>query len=291
MPPAAYVTRFAPSPTGFLHLGHAFSAFEAFEHARAHDGRFLLRIEDIDQGRRRPRFETALLEDLDWLGLAWESPVRRQSEHLQQYESALGRLITRNVVYRCFRTRREIMEAIASAPHGGLGEPLYVGDPDELSEDEIAARVAAGETFAWRLSSRACADLFADRPLVFEEALSATAGPGTHRVRFEEIGDPVLARKDAGTSYHLACVHDDALQGVTHITRGEDLFASTPLHRLLQALLDLPTPVYRHHTLILGADGKRLSKRNGAPALRDLRAAGETPQQIRERLCLNSSKD
>jgi glutamyl-Q tRNA(Asp) synthetase len=273
----AFVTRFAPSPTGYLHLGHAFSALTAYDAAREAGGRFLLRIEDIDQGRVRPEFEGAILEDLAWLGLQWEEPVRRQSEHMAEYEAALQGLIDRELVYRDFRTRREIAEAIASAPHGESGE-VFIGGA--LPPEEEKAKLDAGEPFAWRLSLKKARAALGPAyfALVFEDE--------TGRVRAEpdKLGDVVLARKDFPASYHLASVWDDALQGVTHVIRGEDLRESAHLHVLLQKLLGLPQPVYRHHKLILGPDGKRLAKRDQAATLRVLRESGKTPADVRAML-------
>jgi len=278
----AFVTRFAPSPTGHLHRGHAFSALTAFEAARAADGRFLLRIEDIDRTRCRPEYEAAIAEDLAWLGLAWETPVRRQSEHMADYGAALRELSERGLTYRCFRTRREVAEAIESAPHGAL--EAFRGDP--LAPDEEARRVEAGEPYAWRLSLAA-----AERELGGCGALSFVeegAGPRGERgvipARPGVGGDVVLARKDAGVAYHLAVVADDARQGVTHVIRGQDLFEATHVQRLLQALLALPTPVYRHHRLLTGPDGKRYAKRDGAQTLRSLRASGMTAAELRKDL-------
>lgn len=268
-----FITRFAPSPTGRLHLGHAYSALTAFEAARAAGGRFLLRIEDIDRGRCRPEFEAAIYEDVAWLGLAWEQPVRRQSEHMSEYAAVLQKLIDRGLVYRCFRTRREIADAIASAPHGASAE-IFAGAP--LPSAEERARVDAGEAFAWRLSLKqaraALGPAWAD--LTFEDETGLVrADPSRH-------GDVVLARKEFPTSYHLASVWDDALQGVTDVIRGEDLREAAHLHVLLQALLELPTPRYRCHRLILGEDGKRLAKRDAAYSLRSLREAGRRPEHL-----------
>jgi glutamyl-Q tRNA(Asp) synthetase len=270
----SFVTRFAPSPTGYLHLGHAFSALTAFDAAQAAGGRFLLRIEDIDQGRARPEFEAALYEDLAWLGIAWEEPVRRQSEHMAAYEAALQQLIERNLVYRCFRTRREIAEAIASAPHGEV-EEAFRGEA--LPPDEETAKLAAGESFAWRLSLKKARAALGPAyfTLVFEDET------GRVRAEPERHGDVVLARKDFAASYHLASVSDDALQGVTHVIRGEDMRETAHLHVLLQKLLDLPQPIYRHHRLILGANGKRLAKRDSAATLRSLRESGKSPADVR----------
>jgi glutamyl-Q tRNA(Asp) synthetase len=278
-----FVTRFAPSPTGYLHLGHAFSALSAFDAARAAGGRFLLRIEDIDEGRARPEFESAIYEDLAWLGLEWETPVRRQSEHMAAYETALRTLIDRQLAYRCFRTRREIAEAIASAPHGA-SEDVFRGEAPPAAEE--AERLDAGEAFAWRLSLKKARAALGPAyfALVFEDET------GLVRADPEKHGDVVLARKDFPTSYHLASVLDDALQGVTHVIRGEDLREAAHLHVLLQKLLGLPQPVYRHHRLILGEDGKRLAKRDQASTLRALRESGKTPENVRAMLCANAAQ-
>ncbi|MEQ1618183.1 MAG: tRNA glutamyl-Q(34) synthetase GluQRS [Terricaulis sp.] len=270
----SFITRFAPSPTGYLHLGHAFSALTAFDAAQAAGGRFLLRIEDLDRGRCRPEFEAAILEDLHWLGLRWEEPVRRQSEHMGEYEAALRRLSGRELVYRCFRTRREVAEAIASAPHGESGEFFH---GEALPAAEEAERLTRGEAFAWRLSlAKARAALGA-----VYEALEFEDETGTVRAEPERHGDVVLARKEFPASYHLASVLDDALQGVTHVIRGEDLRDTAHLHVLLQQLLELPRPHYRHHRLIHRADGRRLAKRDNAATLRGLREAGKTPADVR----------
>lgn len=275
-----FVTRFAPSPTGYLHRGHAFSALTAFMAARQTGGRFLLRIEDIDATRCRPEYDAALFEDLAWLGLTWEEPVRRQSEHLADYHAAIDVLRERGLVYRCFKTRKEI--DIGRAPH----EPAvpYVGAP--LPADEEAERLHRGEAFAWRLSLAAArAALGGFEGLTFDEDGAGPDGEtGVIQARPETAGDIVLARKDVGVAYHLAVVHDDALQGVTHVIRGHDLFEAAHIQRLLQALLDLPTPIYRHHGLLLGPDGKRYAKRDKAPTLRELRASGMAPATLRAEL-------
>lgn len=273
----SFTTRFAPSPTGYLHLGHAFSALTASDAARAVGGRFVLRIEDIDQGRARPEFESAIYEDLAWLGISWEEPVRRQSAHMADYEGALQSLIDRQLVYRCFRTRKEIAEAIASAPHGEL-EEAFRGEA--LSPEEEAAKLDAGESFAWRLSLKKARAALG--PTYFALVFEDESGPV--RAEPERHGDAVLARKDFGTSYHLASVWDDALQGVTHVIRGEDLQDAAHLHVLLQKLLELPQPAYRHHRLILGEDGKRLAKRDQAATLRALRETGKSPSDVRAML-------
>jgi glutamyl-Q tRNA(Asp) synthetase len=273
-----FVTRFAPSPTGYLHLGHAFSALTAFEAAQAAGGRFLLRIEDIDQGRARREFEAAIYEDLAWLGIAWETPVRRQSEHMGDYAGALQSLIARRLVYRCFRTRKEIADAIASAPHGWGGE-VFSGEA--LPPQEEHERLDAGEPYAWRLSLKKARAELGPRyfTLTFEDET------GLVRAEPDRIGDVVLARKDFPASYHLASVGDDAQQGVTHVIRGEDLREAAHLHALLQKLLGLPQPTYRHHRIIVDGDGKRLAKRDRAVALRALRDAGATADDVRLMAC------
>jgi glutamyl-Q tRNA(Asp) synthetase len=279
-----FVTRFAPSPTGYLHRGHAFSALTAYEAARAAGGRFILRIEDIDATRSRPEFEAAIYEDLAWLGIEWESPVRRQSEYLDDYQAAVAALTADHLTYRCFRTRKEIAQEAAGAPHGA-GEG-FRGAP--LAPDEEARRLAAGEAFAWRLSLDAAEHALAGRPLTFiEEGRGPQGESGELLADPSSAGDIVLARKDVGVAYHLAVVVDDALQGITHVVRGEDLFEAAHIQRLLQALLDLPTPVYRHHRLLTGADGKRFAKRDRAETLRDLRARGVTPQELRREMGLD----
>jgi glutamyl-Q tRNA(Asp) synthetase len=273
---SGFVTRFAPSPTGLLHRGHAFSALTAWTAAKGAGGRFLLRLEDIDATRCRPQHEAAILEDLAWLGLTWETPVRRQSEHMADYQAALGRLRDAGLVYRCFRTRKELAEDIGRAPHGPV--EAFTGGP--LMPDDEARRLEAGKPYAWRLSVDAAeAALGGFEHLTFEEQ-----GLGMIEAQPDLGGDVVLARKDLGVAYHLAVVVDDALQGVTHVIRGEDLFEATHTQRLLQALLGLPTPIYRHHSLLLGPDGKRYAKRDKAQTLAELRAGGMTPEALRAEL-------
>lgn len=268
----SFVTRFAPSPTGFLHLGHAFSAWTAFNAARDAGGEFLLRLEDIDQTRARPEFEAAIHEDLAWLGLQWPEPVRRQSEHLEAYAAVLQGLIERGLCYRCFRTRKEVLEDIANAPHELQG--VFTGEA--LPHAEEQERIEAGEPFAWRLSLKKARAALGPAffALVFEDET------GLVRAHPERFGDEIIGRKDFPGSYHLASVWDDALQGVTHVIRGEDLREAAHFHVMLQALLDLPHPIYRHHKLVLNDDGKRLSKRDDARALRALREAGKTPKDV-----------
>ena len=269
------VTRFAPSPSGLLHLGHALSALFAWHEAKRAGGRFLLRIEDIDLGRCRPEYEAAIFEDLAWLGLDWEQPVRRQSDQLADYRTALDRLADAELLYPCFCTRKEIQAEIARAgraPHGPEG-PLYPGLCKALPTEERRQRVAAGEPHALRLDmARAVA---AAGPLTWREQDRETAAAP------ETLGDVVLARKDIATSYHLAVTLDDALQGVTLVTRGEDLLPATHVHRLLQALLDLPVPRWHHHGLLADETGRRLAKRDDARALRTLREAGHSPAEVR----------
>jgi glutamyl-Q tRNA(Asp) synthetase len=275
------VTRFAPSPTGRLHLGHAYSALVAWEVARRSGGRFLLRIEDIDDSRCRPEFEQAIYDDLAWLGVAWEPPVRRQSEHPDDYRRALGQLDELRVLYPCFCSRKSIradVDAIGLAPHGG--EVLYPGTCRELKEDERRNRIAAGEPYALRLDV-AGAWRLAGENLTWRDRLA-----GEVRATPGDLGDVVLARRDTGTSYHLAVTVDDALQGINLVVRGDDLFPSTHIHRLLQALLGLPTPEYLHHDLVTDEAGVRLAKRDGATALQALREAGWGADDVRRKVGL-----
>ena len=273
---SAVVTRFAPSPTGYLHLGHAHSALIGWRAARQAGGSFLLRIEDIDKTRCRPEFTAAILEDLAWLGLDWDGDVRVQSEHFADYRAALDRLGPRGLLYPCFCSRAAIKAEVARAgmaPHGAEGPP-YPGTCRALSAGERARRIEAGESFALRLDMAKALALTG--PLWWEDdaAGRVAADPASH-------GDAVMARKDTPTSYHLAVTVDDALQGVSLVTRGEDLFAATHIHRLLQALLDLPVPRYRHHRLLTDAGGRRLAKRDRALALRALREAGRSAAEVR----------
>jgi len=276
------VTRFAPSPTGLLHRGHAFSALTAWTAARRSGGRFLLRIEDTDFTRCRPEYETALIEDLRWLGLDWDGPVVRQSERRVAYDAALDRLRDMGVLYRCFRTRKELMALAGGAPHGDdpVDAGAFTGGP--LSAVEEAALLADGKPFAWRLSLNAARDRLGG----FEALawIEETADPGVKTARPEALGDMVVGRKDIGAGYVIASVVDDAEQGVTHVIRGEDLIETTSIQRVLQALLDLPTPTYRHHRLLLGPDGKRYAKRDGSVTLMALREAGVTAVELRAEL-------
>ena len=272
-----FVTRFAPSPTGHLHLGHAASAFAVWQAAREHEGRVLLRLEDIDQTRCRPEYETSILEDLDWLGLRWDGPVRRQSEHFDAYACVLQTLEARGLIYRCFRTRREIAAAL---PAGA--DPDYAGFRGQrLAPGLEAERLARGHPYAWRLDLLAAKAALGD--LWSRLSYTEQTRRGLREVRADPacFGDVILARKDTPASYHLACCHDDALQEITHIIRGEDLREVTVVHALLQALMDWPRPVYRFHPLIFGADGRKLSKRAGDKGLRAWRETGKTPADIR----------
>lgn len=283
MQAGAPASRFAPSPTGLLHKGHALSALTAVQIARDRGGRFILRIEDIDAERRRPEFEAAIYEDLAWLGLEWETPVRRQSDHLDHYAAALERLRERGLVYRCFKTRAEVLADIGRAPHEAAA--VYIGAP--LDGAAEAARLAAGEAYAWRLSmaaARAALGAAWDRLEFIEEGQGPGGEQGRQRARPERAGDVILGRKGLGVAYHLAVVVDDALQGITHVVRGEDLFEAVPVQRLLQALLELPTPVYHHHRLLLGPDGKRLAKRDRSETLRALRGSGLTAAELKAEL-------
>lgn len=269
------VFRFAPSPTGRLHRGHAFSALTAQRAADATRGLLRLRIEDIDRIRCRPEFEAGILEDLAWLGIHWDGPLLRQSGRGDAYEEALARLAAAGLIYRCFRTRREVAEGMTRAPHGD--EPVFFGE--RLPPGDEQARLAAGQAFAWRLDVRTAAARAG--PLGFLETGAGPAGEtGRQPVAPEASGDIVLARKDIGVAYHLAVVVDDAFQGVTHVVRGYDLFGATSVQRLLQHLLGLPEPVYRHHRLLVGPDGKRYAKRDQAETLQAIRARGQSPGQL-----------
>lgn len=276
-------SRFAPSPTGFLHKGHALSALTAAKVARDAGGRWVLRIEDIDTERCRAAFEAAIYADLAWLGLDWEQPVRRQSQHRDDYAAALERLRDRGLIYRCFKTRADILRDIGRAPHET--QAAYVGEP--LSAAEEAAKLADGAPYAWRLSlsaARAALGGGWDHLTFTEQGGGPNGEHGPQTARPDAAGDVILARKGLGVAYHLAVVVDDALQGVTHVVRGEDLFEAASIQRLLQALLDLPTPAYHHHPLLLGPDGKRLSKRDKAETLQAIRARGVTAADLREEL-------
>lgn len=278
-------TRFAPSPTGYLHLGHAYSALMAYEAAKAAGGRFILRIEDIDQGRCRPEYEDAVYEDLAWLGLTWEEPVRRQSEHMDDYKAALDRLGDLGLLYPCFCTRKDIQAEINEAfgaPHlapAGPDGPIYPGTCRHLSTAERQEIIAAGEPFALRLDMEKALDFVQGRTLVWTDL-----DEGDIPAQPQIFGDVVLARKDTPTSYHLSVTVDDSLQGITHVVRGEDLFSATHVHRLLQEILGFETPIYRHHGLLNAPDGRRLAKRDKAETLKSMRENGLTPDEVRARM-------
>jgi glutamyl-Q tRNA(Asp) synthetase len=270
------VFRFAPSPNGYLHLGHALSALLNFEMARAAGGRLLLRIEDIDAARCRPQYEHAIYEDLAWLGMSWEEPVRRQSAHFDDYRAALAELDRLGLIYPSFETH-------APWPRDPDGAPLYPGNARTLSPAERGRRMASGKPYALRLDMSAA--IARTGPLTWSETGDSDLH-GAVAIAPQMWGDVVLARKDTPTSYHLSVVVDDARQGVTHVVRGQDLFWSTSVHRLLQVLLGLPAPSYHHHRLVLDADGQKLSKSTRATALRALREGGASPTDIRRMIGL-----
>jgi glutamyl-Q tRNA(Asp) synthetase len=284
MPPPVF--RFAPSPSGYLHLGHAYSALLNADLARRGGSRLLLRIEDIDTIRCRPEYERAIYEDLGWLGMIWETPVLRQSEHLADYRAALERLTADGLVYPSFESRAEIARLVAERevqapwPRDPDGAPLYPGAAKALPSSERARLIASGAPYALRLDmAAACAR--AGKLDWVEHGEGPQGETGIVAARPQAWGDVILARKETPTSYHLSVVVDDALQGVTEVVRGQDLFWSTSVHRLLQALLGLPPPTYRHHRLILDSEGRKLSKSTQSTGLRELRAAGATPADIR----------
>ncbi len=290
---SGHITRFAPSPTGYLHLGHAYAAIYAAAAALDTGGKFLVRIEDTDQARCRAEFEVAIEEDLQWLGLGWERPVRRQSEHFSDYNRALEKLKAIGCAYPCFCSRKEIEAEFAAsvgAPQGPEG-PLYPGTCRSLGVGFRHERIARGDRHAWRMDV-AKARAIIGRTLSFEErGLGPNGERGRIDVRPETYGDFVLAGKDTPASYHLAVTVDDAIQGVTMVTRGHDLFPSTHLHRLLQDLLGLPQPLYNHHRLVRDEFGKRLAKRDQSTSLRQLRAQGMSVVQVYELLGLTSRSD
>ena len=289
------VFRFAPSPNGYLHLGHAYSALLNFDSARQCGGRLLLRIEDIDATRCRPEFEAAIHEDLAWLGIVWEAPVRRQSEHFADYRDAIEKLSAQGLIYPSFESRAEIAalvaqrEAEAPWPRDPDGAPLYPGAGKALakmlSSDARERLIRSGAPYALRLDMAAARALAGDLDWI-EHGEGPDGETGVVAARPELWGDVILARKETPTSYHLSVVIDDALQGVTDVVRGRDLFWSTGVHRLLQQLLGIPQPVYRHHRLVLDGAGQKLSKSTQATGLRELRAAGMTPADIRDQIGL-----
>lgn len=269
------ISRFAPSPTGYLHLGHAYSAMFAYEQAQQVNGKFLLRIEDIDQGRSRPEFEQQIFDDLGWLGLKWSTPVRRQSEHFKDYKAALDTLMSMKLVYPCFCTRKDIQTEIhtaGGAPHGPDGS-IYPGTCRNLSNDVRSRMIGEGQEHAYRLDVEK--STISVGSLAWQDVVD-----GEMNAHPERFGDIVIARKETPTSYHLAVAVDDHLQGVTLVTRGRDLFEATDIHRLLQKLLNLNVPRYHHHSMVLSEDGKRLAKRNDSVSIKKLREGGATPDDI-----------
>ena len=283
------IFRFAPSPNGYLHLGHALSALLNYEMARAAGGRLLLRIEDIDATRCRPEYEAAIYEDLEWLGIEYERPVRRQSEHFDEYRAALDKLVRAGLVYPAFESRAEIARLVAARgadwPHDPDGAPLYPGNARELSAAERKRKIESGEPYAWRLDLSAALSR-TQIPLRWTE--KNRGGLRENSAAPERWGDVILGRKETPASYHLAVVLDDALQGVTHVVRGLDLYEATSIHRLLQEILGLEAPIYHHHRLILDADGKKLAKRDPSTTLRDLRAQGVNAADVRRKVGLSS---
>ncbi|XIA65193.1 tRNA glutamyl-Q(34) synthetase GluQRS [Bradyrhizobium sp. TZ2] len=284
MPPPVF--RFAPSPNGYLHLGHAYSALLNFDFARQAGGRFLLRIEDIDATRCRPEFEAAIYQDLGWLGISWETPVRRQSEHFARYHEAVEKLAGFGLIYPAFESRTEIARLVAQReteapwPRDPDGAPLYPGNAKSLERAECRRLIEQGAPFALRLDMAAARVRAQD--LTWTELGEGPGGErGTVIARPEAWGDVILARKETPTSYHLSVVIDDALQGITEVVRGSDLFWSTSVHLLLQQLLGLPQPVYRHHRLVVDTSGQKLSKSTAATGLRELRGQGAKPSDIR----------
>ncbi|MGV9008914.1 tRNA glutamyl-Q(34) synthetase GluQRS [Brevundimonas sp.] len=281
---ATFITRFAPSPTGRLHKGHAFSALLGHGLADGAGGRWLLRIEDIDPTRCQGEYEAGILEDLAWLGLDWPMPVRRQSDHLPDYAAVVEALRQRGLLYRCFRTRKAILDAIGDAPHGSA----EAARPGPHPADEEAAMLDQGLPFAWRLSLDEARSALGDpdwHALSFvEEGCGPNGETGHIKARPEIAGDVILARKDAGTAYHLAVTHDDALQGISHVIRGHDLFEATHIQVLIQTLMGWPTPVYHHHRLLTGPDGRRHAKRDRSVTLAELRAGGMTAEALRAEL-------
>lgn len=288
------VFRFAPSPNGELHIGHAYSALFGFALCRRAGGRFLLRIEDIDPTRCRPEYEQGIYRDLAWLGLEWEEPVRRQSDHLDDYRAATDRLRSAGLIYPSFMSRAEIAAATTdpSWPRDPDRAPLYPGTDRDLEPDAIQTRIAAGDAYALRLRIDKAVAMAIDMagPLTWNEQGKGPDGEtGTIAANPSAWGDFMVARKDTPTSYHLAVVVDDAEQSVTHVVRGQDLFAATAAHVLLQRLLGLPSPIYHHHALVNDEAGRKLSKSDGATSLRSLREAGATPTDIRRMIGIDDA--
>lgn len=289
------VYRFAPSPNGLLHLGHAYSALLNYDMASAGGGRFLLRIEDIDTARCTPQFERGIYDDLEWLGIEWEMPVRRQSEHFNDYRTALDELIDARLVYAAFMSRGEIRERIASSPDGGRswphdpdGVPLYPQTDRNIGELEARRRIESGKPFAWRLNMAKAMEVIGSQVKWQETGMGPNGESGVISMDPAIWGDVVLARKDVPTSYHLSVVVDDALQAVTHVVRGRDMFHATAVHRLLQEFFGMAVPEYHHHDLILGSDGRKMSKSGAGTSIASLRQAGFTLHDIRRKVGLQS---
>lgn len=281
-----FVTRFAPSPNGYLHIGHAFSALTAFRRANEEGGRFFLRLEDIDHTRCKPEYEEAIFEDLRWLGIEWEEPVMRQSDHFPVYAEALQKLTDLGLTYPCFCSRKDIareLDDIANAPHTPMGHP-YPGTCRNLDHSTAEKNLEDGKPHAIRLNINAAKDLTGNNDISFEEETTGivTATP-------EALGDIILKGRDYPVAYHLAVVIDDAAQGITHVIRGRDLFEATHIHRLLQEVLELPVPIYDHHDLINDANGERIAKRDGGHFIRTLREKGMKPSEIRALIPLTAS--
>ncbi len=281
------IFRFAPSPNGFLHLGHAYSALLNFDLAKQNGGKLLLRIEDIDTVRCRPEYEVGIYEDLAWLGITWEQPIRRQSEHFTSYSEAIDRLAAQGLVYPSFESRADIAAMVQKKDRCGAwprdpdGAPLYPGTAKQLTPTERARNINSGLPYALRLDMAAALDRAGDGLTWCEQGSGPEGETGMIAATPDRWGDVVLARKETPTSYHLSVVIDDALQGVSDVVRGQDLFWATGLHRLLQHLLGLPQPLYRHHRLILGDNGQKLSKSTASTALRELRRQGVTSEEVR----------
>lgn len=288
----APLTRFAPSPTGYLHIGHAAAAWTVWEDAGRSANRFILRIEDIDRTRCRPEFETAILEDLKWLGLSWHPPIHRQSEHFTDYQKTLNVLDERDLIYPCFCTRKDIAQEIAnspSAPHGMDG-PIYPETCKSLSKSEKEDKIASGIPYALRLDMKEALRRIGNKSLEWHDRIKGKQTT-TPDLLLQSVGDIILARKDTPASYHLCVTHDDALQNISLITRGEDLFFATHCHRLLQELLSYPVPEYHHHPLLTDKNGKRFAKRDKSLTLREIRNKDFQPESLRRMIERNSFND
>ncbi len=290
-PPRLFLTRFAPSPTGYLHIGHAASLLEIWDDADKNPGNFLLRIEDIDGTRCRPEFETSIYKDLEWLGIQTSHPIRRQSDHFSDYKKILDKLENENLIYPCFCTRKEIEQEIKnapSAPHGITGH-IYPGTCKHLSKTERNEKIQSGHPYALRLNLDACLKQITGKTLKWHDILKGEQVT-TPDLLHNTHGDVVLARKDTPASYHLCVTHDDALQNISQITRGDDLFQSTHIHRLLQEILGYDTPLYHHHPLMTDKTGRRFAKRDKSLTLKDIRQKGISAAQLKN-MILHSNID